>query len=134
MTDFTIEALGAAAAPAGTDLVEVYQGADPSKKMALSALESFVLTDGTAQSSDINLNGGVGNITLSNDSGNTSIDITSEGAVGLNSTNGSLAFEANGDAFISGGNATIILTLPTADPNVAGQWWSNLGIITVSAG
>lgn len=24
--------------------------------------------------------------------------------------------------------------LPTSDPHVAGQWWSNLGIVTVSAG
>lgn len=40
----------------------------------------------------------------------------------------------------SGGQLTVesggkvIVTLPTADPAVAGQLWSNAGVVTVSAG
>lgn len=32
------------------------------------------------------------------------------------------------------GAATVVLDLPTSDPGVAGQLWSDTGVVTVSAG
>lgn len=37
-----------------------------------------------------------------------------------------------GDAALNGN--ILVMNIPTADPGVAGQLWSNLGILTVSAG
>lgn len=52
------------------------------------------------------------------------------GAVTVNATFGPSTtitdLTASGDVIFSG--------LPTADPEVAGQLWSNLGVLTVSAG
>lgn len=53
------------------------------------------------------------------------------GAVTVTSTLG--AATAVTSLSVSGG--TVILTsLPTADPHVVGQLWSNAGVLTVSAG
>lgn len=50
--------------------------------------------------------------------------------------------KSGGDELIvaSGGQVTVesggkvIVSLPTADPHVAGQFWNNSGVVTVSAG
>lgn len=39
-----------------------------------------------------------------------------------------------GDLTVAGTDVVIIANLPTSDPSVAGQLWSNSGVVTVSAG
>jgi len=55
----------------------------------------------------------------------------STGAVTVNATYGASATVAN---LTSTGGVVILSGLPTANPNVAGQIWSNSGVLTVSAG
>jgi hypothetical protein len=48
---------------------------------------------------------------------------------------GSVAIvDANGDEALVVGAGTVTLVLPTVDPEVAGQLWSDGGVVTVSAG
>ncbi len=42
--------------------------------------------------------------------------------------------DAATDAVTIEGSALILANLPTADPEVVGQLWSNSGVLTVSAG
>lgn len=54
-------------------------------------------------------------------------DITKTASTGAETVNISITYD--------GTNSVVILSnLPTADPTVAGQLWSNLGVLTVSAG
>jgi len=54
-------------------------------------------------------------------------DITVAANTGVESTNISITYD--------GTNSVVILSdLPTSDPSVAGQLWSNSGVLTVSAG
>ena len=54
-------------------------------------------------------------------------DITVAANTGIESTNISITYD--------GTNSVVILSdLPTSDPSVAGQLWSNSGVLTVSAG
>lgn len=55
----------------------------------------------------------------------------STGAVTTNATYGASATVAN---LTATGSVVILSGLPTANPNVAGQIWSNAGVLTVSAG
>ncbi len=55
----------------------------------------------------------------------------STGAVTVAATYGASATVAN---LTSTGGVVILSGLPTANPNVAGQIWSNSGVLTVSAG
>ena len=55
----------------------------------------------------------------------------STGAVTVNATYGASATVAN---LTASGGVVILSNLPTANPNVAGQIWSNSGVLTVSAG
>ena len=54
----------------------------------------------------------------------------STGAVTVNSTYGANASVVN----LAASGTVILSNLPTANPNVAGQIWSNSGVLTVSAG
>lgn len=54
----------------------------------------------------------------------------STGAVTVNATYGANASVAN----LAASGTVILSNLPVADPNVAGQIWSNSGVLTVSAG
>lgn len=58
-----------------------------------------------------------------------SIDPTT-GAVTVLATYGANASAVN----IAASGTVIFSALPTADPHVAGQLWSNAGVLTVSAG
>jgi len=54
-------------------------------------------------------------------------DITVAANTGIESTNISITYD--------GTNSVVILSdLPTSDPSVAGQLWSDSGVLTVSAG
>jgi len=54
-------------------------------------------------------------------------DITVAANTGVETTNFSITYD--------GSNSVVIFSnLPTADPAVAGQLWSNAGVLTVSAG
>jgi len=54
-------------------------------------------------------------------------DITVAANTGVESTNISITYD--------GTNSVVILSdLPTSDPSVAGQLWSDSGVLTVSAG
>lgn len=54
-------------------------------------------------------------------------DITKSAATGAETENISVSHD--------GTNSVVIFKdLPTSDPTVAGQLWSNLGVLTVSAG
>lgn len=54
-------------------------------------------------------------------------DITKNASTGAVTTNISITYD--------GTNSVVILNdLPTSDPSVAGQLWSNSGVLTVSAG
>lgn len=54
-------------------------------------------------------------------------DITVAANTGIETTNFSITYD--------GSNSVVIFSnLPTADPAVAGQLWSNSGVLTVSAG
>lgn len=54
-------------------------------------------------------------------------DITKTASTGAETVNISITYD--------GTNSVVILSdLPTSDPTVAGQLWSNLGVLTVSAG
>jgi hypothetical protein len=54
-------------------------------------------------------------------------DITKNASTGAVTENISITYD--------GSNSVIILSnLPTSDPSVAGQLWSNSGVVTVSAG
>ncbi len=54
-------------------------------------------------------------------------DITKNASTGAVTENISITY--------NGSNSVIILSnLPTSDPSVAGQLWSNSGVVTVSAG
>lgn len=54
-------------------------------------------------------------------------DITKAANTGAVTTNISITYD--------GTNSVVILNdLPTSDPSVAGQLWSNSGVLTVSAG
>ncbi len=54
-------------------------------------------------------------------------DITKAAATGVVTENISITYD--------GTNSVVILSdLPTSDPSVAGQLWSNSGVLTVSAG
>lgn len=44
------------------------------------------------------------------------------------------AVTVGGAAPVLQGAAVVVLDLPTADPEVAGQLWNNTGVVTVSAG
>lgn len=55
----------------------------------------------------------------------------STGAVTVNATYGASATVAN---LTATGSVIILSGLPTANPAVAGQLWSNSGVLTVSAG
>lgn len=47
---------------------------------------------------------------------------------------GTVTFTVPGTTFLTAGASTVVLDLPEADPEVAGQLWSNAGVVTVSAG
>jgi len=54
-------------------------------------------------------------------------DITKNASTGAVTTNISITYD--------GTNSVVIISdLPTSDPSVAGQLWSNSGVVTVSAG
>lgn len=54
-------------------------------------------------------------------------DVTKNASTGAVTENISITYD--------GSNSVIILSnLPTSDPSVAGQLWSNSGVVTVSAG
>ena len=53
------------------------------------------------------------------------------GTVTVNATYGASATVAN---LTATGTTVILSGLPVADPNVAGQVWSNAGVLTLSAG
>jgi len=54
-------------------------------------------------------------------------DITKNASTGAETTNISITYD--------GTNSVVILSdLPTSDPSVVGQLWSNSGVLTVSAG
>lgn len=55
----------------------------------------------------------------------------STGAVTVNATYGTSATTAN---LTASGSVIKFTNLPTANPAVAGQLWSNSGVLTVSAG
>lgn len=55
------------------------------------------------------------------------IIIKSDGSIAIVDTDGD-------EVLVVGVGGTISMTLPTSDPSVAGQLWSNLGVVTVSAG
>lgn len=55
----------------------------------------------------------------------------SSGAVTVNATYGTNAAVVN---FSATGSVISLTGLPTADPHVVGQLWSNAGVLTVSAG
>ena len=59
--------------------------------------------------------------------------ITINGSTGTVTTNAT--YGANASVVNLATSGTVILSnLPTANPNVAGQIWSNSGVLTVSAG
>ena len=54
-------------------------------------------------------------------------DITKNASTGAVTENISITYD--------GSNSVVIISnLPTSDPSVAGQLWSNSGVVTVSAG
>ena len=54
-------------------------------------------------------------------------DITKNASTGAVTTNISITYD--------GTNSVVIISdLPTSDPSVAGQLWSDAGVVTVSAG
>lgn len=61
------------------------------------------------------------------DKGNTVASLTSDAS-------GAITLTVNGSAVLLSGAATVVLDLPTSDPGVAGQLWSDTGVVTVSAG
>jgi hypothetical protein len=52
---------------------------------------------------------------------------------GTPTSGGSIALSP-GDGYGGASTGNIVMKVPTADPHVAGAVWSNLGILTISAG
>jgi hypothetical protein len=50
------------------------------------------------------------------------------------SADGTVTFTVNGVSYLAPGASTVILDLPTVDPEVAGQLWADTGTVKVSAG
>lgn len=62
------------------------------------------------------------------------ISITSSGDIQIDSGDQHTVINADQIQLVSPTGTIVLPNLPTADPGVAGQLWSNLGIVTVSAG
>ncbi len=60
--------------------------------------------------------------------------ITVNAATGGVTTNATYGTNATTVNLTASGTRIILSGLPTANPNVAGQIWSNSGVLTVSAG
>lgn len=113
--------------------------------MAADATDGFYFGDGTidpyADGAGFNYNTGI--TFFSNQSGGRIRFETNNGPVtfdgGLNFSvdvdgNVSAGATLNGSGLTISGGVVTLQSLPTADPHVADQLWSNLGILTVSAG
>ena len=56
-------------------------------------------------------------------------------SISINASTGTVTVEATyGENMTVTGGTVILTNLPTSDPTVAGQIWSNSGVLTVSAG
>lgn len=55
-------------------------------------------------------------------------------SISINATTGAVTVNATYGANIETAGTVIFSGLPTADPHVVGQLWSNSGVLTVSAG
>jgi hypothetical protein len=84
---------------------------------------------------------GHGGTFIQDSGGGIVIQETGGGGLNLSESGGGGVFiqeTGNGGVHISdhgtGTNQITLPNLPTADPHVVGRWWSNAGVVTVSAG